>query len=340
MDAVTPRMVSLRYIGPSLGFSLRRLLLAATLALCAGTPAARAAEVATDLKSNLSWQLALERAHFSPGVIDGKIGPKTQLATREFQRVRGLPQSGELDKATSAALQVGGNPLTVYTIAAEDTADIGEIPTGWEDRSKLKRMRYESLADLVAERFHCTQELLARLNPDKKLDALKCRDRLIVPAVDQAPAAPATTPAGAVVLIDIDAKVIRVLDRERRLVALLHCSIAKDKEKVPKGDARIVSITYEPKYSFDPAMWPEVKDVNRKLLIPEGPRSPVGLCWIGLSREGYGIHGTPKPELIGKTGSHGCFRLTNWDAMQLAQMVREGVPVKFVTSEPAVASAE
>jgi len=121
-----------------------------------------------------------------------------------------------------------------------------------------------------------------------------------------------------------------VLNRQRQLVALLHCSIAKHRDKLPSGDASVVVITENPTYTFDPKMWPEVKGVDRKLLIPAGPRNPVGRCWIGLSLPGYGIHGSPNPELIGKTGSHGCFRLSNWDALRLARMIRVGTKVHFV----------
>jgi lipoprotein-anchoring transpeptidase ErfK/SrfK len=301
------------------------------------SPAGAMAQDSDELRTNLAWQLALERVHFSPGLIDGKIGPKTRLATREFQRVRGLPVTGELDEATAKALKVASaSALTTYVIAAEDASDVGEVPESWAARAKLRRLRYESLADLVAERFHCTQGLLDTLNPNVDLTRLRPGVKLVVPNV----AEPTVVPKAALLQIDLGEKVIRVQDRERRLVALLHCSIAKDKEKAPRGEARIVSITHEPAYSFDPAMWPEVKDVDRKLLIPPGPRNPVGLCWMGLSRPGYGIHGTPKPELIGKTGSHGCFRLTNWDALRLARMVREGTPVRFVEGAAAVASAE
>jgi len=116
-------------------------------------------------------------------------------------------------------------------------------------------------------------------------------------------------------------------------VGLFHCSIAADKARLPSGQASVIVISENPAYTFDPKMWPEVKDVTQKLTIPPGPRNPVGLCWIGLSLPGYGMHGTPMPEMIGKTGSHGCFRLTNWDALRLAKMVRVGTPVRF-TARP------
>jgi lipoprotein-anchoring transpeptidase ErfK/SrfK len=123
-------------------------------------------------------------------------------------------------------------------------------------------------------------------------------------------------------------------------MSLYHCSIAADRRKRPTEKCVIDNVVENPKYTFDPVNWPEVKDVKQKLLIPAGPRNPVGLCWIGLSKKGYGIHGTPEPENIGKTGSHGCFRLTNWDALRLARQVRIGAGVRFTESPAEVAIAE
>src|SRR5262249_49506493 len=121
---------------------------------------------------------------------------------------------------------------------------------------------------------------------------------------------------------------------------LFHCSIAANPDKRPAGSASIVSVTIDPVYCFDPAMLPEVKNVDQKLLIAPGPRNPVGRCWIALSLPGYGIHGTPNPEMIGKTGSDGCFRLANWDALRLGTMVKAGTPITFVTNELTLSQAQ
>jgi lipoprotein-anchoring transpeptidase ErfK/SrfK len=290
------------------------------------TTSAHAVEDPGSLRVKLAWQIALERVGFSPGVIDGGIGRKTELATREFQRVRGLSITGKLDAATAAALGVDtGGVVTSYTVQADDHTQIGPLPKSWLEKSRLSRLGYENLATLIAEKFHCTTGLLARLNPGRDLNRLQAGDSVIVPAVGESP----TGLRGTHMEIDLSEKVVRVLDRERKLVGLFHCSIAKDREKLPSGEASVVVITENPKYTFDPKMWPEVKGVDRKLLIPPGPRNPVGRCWIGLSLPGYGIHGSPNPEMIGKTGSHGCFRLTNWDAIRLGGMIRVGTSVRF-----------
>jgi lipoprotein-anchoring transpeptidase ErfK/SrfK len=156
------------------------------------------------------------------------------------------------------------------------------------------------------------------------MTSLKPGDELTVPAVQEPKALYANR-----LEINMKEKIIRAFGGDA-VVALFHCSIAKDAGKRPTGTSRITGVTTNPAYSFDPKMWPEVKDVKQKLLIPPGPRNPVGLCWMALSLPGYGIHGTPNPEMIGKTGSHGCFRMTNWDALRLGKMVAAGTLVQFV----------
>jgi lipoprotein-anchoring transpeptidase ErfK/SrfK len=282
---------------------------------------------ATELRAGLAWQIALERVGFSPGVIDGKPGRKTELATREFQRVRGLPATGRIDAATAAALGIDASAaLATYVVHSGDLAQVGPAPKKWIEKSRLPRSGYESAVAAVAEKFHCTQGLLSRLNPTIVMSQLKAGDVLTVPST----ATDAVIAQGSSVQVQLGEKVIRVLNRQQHLVALFHCSIAKDKDRLPVGSATVSVIRENPDYTFDPKMWPEVKDVDRKLLIPPGPRNPVGLCWVGLSLPGYGMHGTPNPEMIGKTGSHGCFRLANWDAIRLGKMLRVGVPVECV----------
>jgi lipoprotein-anchoring transpeptidase ErfK/SrfK len=300
--------------------ALVTLLMAASSAL---------AEVKLDAATReaLSWQIALEREGFSPGIIDGKSGAKSALATAEFQTRMGLNVTGPLDAATREALGIGlREPLQSYTVAAVDESQVtGTIPQDWNLKSKMQFLGYASAADAVAERFHCTRGLLERLNPGANFAVLKEGDVLAVPAIEKGKMV-----RGSRLQIHLGQKAIRVLDRDGKAIALFHCSIAKDEDKRPTGTANVISVTSNPVYRFDPAMWPEVKNVNQKLLIPPGPRNPVGVCWIALSLSGYGIHGTPTPEMIGKTGSHGCFRLTNWDAQRLGGMVEAGMVVEFV----------
>jgi len=281
------------------------------------------------LPDRLAWQIALENVALSPGIIDGRIGAKTQFATREFQRVRGLPITGRIDVATAAALRVdSATAVMEYRVGPEDLAHIAPLPTEWLAKSKLKHLGYESLESSLAEKFHCTRRLLAELNPGKNVNRLAVGDRVSVPNVDQAPQPPVVS--AEMVEIDLSAKVVRVLSGRNEVLALFHCSIAADKSKRPSRDGHVDVVANDPTYLFDPKMWPEVRGIDRKLVIAPGPRNPVGICWVGLSLPGYGIHGTPSPELIGKTGSHGCFRLTNWDAKRLGKMVQVGTRVRFV----------
>jgi lipoprotein-anchoring transpeptidase ErfK/SrfK len=271
-------------------------------------------------------QAALDRAGFSPGLIDGKSGPKTALALKTFQTAHGLPPSTKLDRATLAALRVAdAPPLITYTITAADLRAVGPVPQDWNAKAKLDRLRYESLTALLAERGHCTRALVARLNRGRRLDGLRPGARVKLPHVAARPLPHATA-----VEVDLTAKVVRGLDKHGRTIALFPCSIARFAEKRPRGKARVTSVAWDPAYTFRPEMWPEVRNVRQPLRIPPGPRNPVGLCWIDLSLPGYGMHGTPNPEQIGKTGSHGCIRLTNWDARRLGHMVRVGTPVQFV----------
>jgi lipoprotein-anchoring transpeptidase ErfK/SrfK len=282
------------------------------------------AEVKLDsaTRDAMQWQIALEREGFSPGIIDGKLGAKSALAKAEFAKRFELT-----DAALRLALAIGERePVQTYTVSAQDVAQVvGTIPTDWNLKAKMPFLGYASVADAVAERFHCTRGLLDRLNPGANMAILKEGDVLNVPAIEKGKSI-----RGSRLQIHLGQKVIRVLDRENKVVALFHCSIAKDEAKRPSGTASVVGVSTNPAYSFDPAMWPEVKNVSQKLLIPPGPRNPVGVCWIALSLSGYGIHGTPTPEMIGKTGSHGCFRLTNWDATRLGGMVEAGMIVDFL----------
>jgi len=277
------------------------------------------------LRSRIAWQIALERAGFSPGLIDGKTGSRTELATREFQRSRGLAETGTLDAATSAALGIDpAGAVRSYTIGPNDIAQVGPLPKGWTAKSRAVRLPYPSLEEMLAEKFHCSKSVLRQLNPGIDISRLGSGQSLSVPNSRSDP-----LPHGQRIIVDLSRKLIRVLDASGGTLGLFHCSVAARKAKLPRGRASVAVIARNPTYVFDPKMWPETKNVRKKLLIPPGPRNPVGLCWIGLSLPGYGIHGTPAPELIGKTGSHGCIRLTNWDALRLGDMVRVGTPVAF-----------
>ena len=297
------------------------------LAWMVGSPAfTPIPEAEASLRRNIAWQVALENVGFSPGLIDGNPGRKTHIATWEFQRVKGLPKTGELDKATAEALKVDPDGAIIrYTVQPENLKEVDPVPQGWVAKSKKNLMGYDNLEEALAERCHCTRGLLQRLNPGKNLSSLKVGEKFVGPAV----ADPDNSPQAGHIEVNLNDKIVRVIDRDKQLVGLYHCSIAASKTKLPSGSAEVESVTANPEYTFDPKMWPEVTErITSKLTIPAGPRNPVGRCWIQLSLPGVGMHGSPHPEMIGKTGSHGCFRLTNWDAVRLAKMVKGGTPSK------------
>jgi len=308
----------------------------AARARAASASQAKSTESAASLRRAVALQLALDRHGFSPGLIDGIIGPKVTQALKEFQAARGLRVTGTADEATSGALGVDERTAFVrYTITAEDKSSVGPLPSGWVEKSKARRLPYPNLAEAVAERFHAHRNLLARINPHAPLSSWSVGTVVVVPNAQEV----AQPPRAARLEVDLRNKTIRAYSARRELVGLFHCSIPAQEKKRPSGRAEVIAVVENPTYGFDPEMWPEVKGVYQKLTIPYGPRNPVGVRWIGLSLPGVGIHGTPNPELIGKTGSHGCIRLTNWDAVRLAKMVSPGTPVEFIGAKSGLAAA-
>jgi peptidoglycan hydrolase-like protein with peptidoglycan-binding domain len=284
------------------------------------------------LRSTLAWQIALEKKGYSPGVIDGVFGPKTRLAIAAVQTTLGLPATGEREAQSASFLGVDEAAVCEsYAVTDADAREVEPPTADWLERSRRTWLTFGSLDDLVRERFHTSRRCLERLNPGIDLARLKPGDRLWVPAAPKAEER--ARPRASFLEIDLERKLILVLreDAERRVIldGLLHCSIAAAPGGAPVGDCRVAAIAVDPIYTFDPEKWPEVQGIDRKLTIPPGPRSPVGIRWIGLDRPGIGIHGSPEPENIGKTGSHGCFRLANWDAAWLAEIVAAGTPVRI-----------
>jgi lipoprotein-anchoring transpeptidase ErfK/SrfK len=275
-------------------------------------------------------QVGLDRLNFSPGCIDGKGGSQTVMAIQAWQIANGQPPTGSL---TAEELAKFGNPddaVALYTVTEEDIAAICPTPKTWKEKSEMARLGYYSVIELIAEQFHCKEDLLRSLNPGVDWKNVKAGTPVTVPD----PQAGEVRPAKAARLqVNLKEKYIRAYDAQDRLIAHFPCSIAKDQEKRPSGDGKVVTAAKDPSYTYDPALFadePESKLYNgKKLIIPPGPNNPVGTAWVSLNLPGYGMHGTPKPEEIGKTGSHGCFRLANWNAEKLLRMVDAGIPVKF-----------
>jgi hypothetical protein len=282
----------------------------------------------------LALQAALEAKGFSPGLLDGLEGPKTALALSAFQASLGLPSTGVLDGRILDALELRtGEVATGYTITADDEKLVSYCPPDWSERSRRERLLYPSLANLLAEKFHTSERCLAFLNADLDLAILKAGDRIQAPVSREREVIRDADR----IEIDLERRLILILGVRDEIRGLLHCSVASDLSAAARGELSVSLIVADPDYTFDPKKWPEVKGIERKLQIPPGPRSPVGIRWIGLDRPGVGIHGTPEPENIGKTGSHGCFRLTNWDAAHLAAVAFPGMRVRVLDRSPITA---
>ena len=272
-----------------------------------------------------AYQVALERMHFSCGFIDGDQGMRTQRMLRAFQDSRGLPRTGVLDAATRAAIGEPGEPFLNYTVTPADVASIMPKPQTWRDKAKAARLGYNDIWELLAEKFHCTRAYLKDLNRDVPRPV--AGSDIIGPKVY--PAAP--YPQAASLRVNLAETSIEALDGSGRIIAFFPCSIAKDKAKRPNGRLVVKSVVPDPDYTFDPELFKDAsaeEHITHKMTLPPGPRNPVGTAWIGLSLPGYGIHGTPEPENISRTQSHGCFRLANWNANKVLRMVRVGTPVE------------
>ncbi|MGA2866673.1 MAG: L,D-transpeptidase [Verrucomicrobiota bacterium] len=274
-------------------------------------------------------QLALDRQGISAGSLDGRLGPQTRVALRAFQERERLPATGELDLATRRPLLLTAPACTTYTVTAGDLARLQPLSSTWLGKSQQSALDYETLLELVAEKGHAHPNLIRRLNPDLNWAN--------VPAgtVVQLPAAAGLEAPGkaASVTIRLAEKVLEAFDANSRLVAHFPCSIARQVEKRPVGALHVAVIAPSPNYTFDPELFAEsaeARQLNTKLVLPPGPNNPVGVVWIGLDKPGYGIHGTPSPEQVGRTESHGCFRLANWNAEYLAKLVWVGMPVEVV----------
>jgi len=273
--------------------------------------------------ATVSVQVTLDRLGFSPGVIDGRTGSQTRSALAAWQLANGMTAAGDHLPAELPVAML----YTNYTVTTNDVAALGPFPKDWRERSLLPRLACETLSELLGERFHCKESWLQQLNAGVTNWAAG--------AVLRVPQSwPATPPKRAArVRVFLLGKFVRAYDAQDVVLAHFPCSIPAAAEKRAAASLTVANIALNPNYTFDPVNFPELDAQQKgygKLIIEPGPNNPVGTAWIGLSKAGYGIHGTPHPEDIGKTASHGCFRLANWNAERLARMVEIGTPVEIV----------
>lgn len=286
-------------------------------------PVDPAAAKQAEFERLLHAQVLLDRARFSPGEIDGAYGSNMRQALNAFQAARRLPVTGKLDDATWSALNTDQTPpLANYTLAAADVdGPFRAIPDNMMDKAKLPDLGYANALEGLGERFHASPALLQRLNPGKNFS--RAGEEIVVPNVGGL----APLPRAAKVVVKDEAKVLQLYDAAGSLLAQYPASTGSSNDPLPVGTWKINGVHANPVYHYNPKLFWDANPGDKKAQVQPGPNNPVGVVWIDLSKEHYGIHGTPVPGHVGKTESHGCIRLTNWSAAEVAAAVAAGTEV-------------
>jgi lipoprotein-anchoring transpeptidase ErfK/SrfK len=267
-------------------------------------------------------QILLDRAHFSCGEIDGNFGSNLEKTVSAYQRDHNLPVNGAIGPETWALLNADQDPaLLNYTIAPEDEAGpFAKLPADLLEQAKLPSLGYESPLEGLGEKFHASPSLLTQLNPDSHFD--QAGQSIWVPNVASAPPGRAAS-----VIVSKSDSSVTAYGMDGKILAYYVATIGSEHDPLPIGQEKVKDVLHNPVFHYDPQLFWNADPTDKKAAIQPGPRNPVGVVWIGLSKEHYGIHGTPAPGKVGHAESHGCIRLTNWNASELANMVKTGMAV-------------
>ena len=268
-------------------------------------------------------QILLDRAGASPGVIDGFDGDNVRKAVSAAETMVGLPADGHFGPDLIAKLETTQPVIGSYTITADDVAAINApIPSDYAEMAQLKFLGYASVTEELGERFHMDEDLLKALNPNAQWVAGEA----------VAVAAWGPNKEGKVARIEADKgdRQVRGYAADGTLLVAYPATIGSADNPSPTGTHMVDAVAPMPNYTYNPEVNFTQGDNTKKLIIPPGPNGPVGSMWIDLTEPTFGIHGTPSPSKIDKTNSHGCVRLTNWDAEELSKLVEKGVPVEFI----------
>jgi lipoprotein-anchoring transpeptidase ErfK/SrfK len=284
-------------------------------------------------------QILLDRAGFSSGEIDGRAGGNTRRALTAFQNTAQLNATGKVDAQTESTLRqaAGEAPLWREYVLTEDDVrgPFAPLPDDMMEKSKLPALGYGSPLEAIAESFHLAPKFLAQLNPGAKFAA---GERLKVPNVART-GAPIEDGALSAAQVEVSksGNYVMAKDGAGRLIFFAPATSGSEHDPLPLGEWKVKGVSKEPTFAYNPDLFWDADPEHSKAKLAAGPNNPVGLVWIDLDKEHYGLHGTAEPSKVGHAESHGCVRLTNWDALRLASMVAPGTPVHFVRSPPPAA---